>query len=85
MKYFITVPVHLADMLSFALFITGLIVREMYGQLTLSRHILTFSLLLMYLKYLEVFSIHKQLGVKVIMIKNMVNNRILYLKLRLLW
>lgn len=46
--------------------------------LTVSRRMFTFSLLLMYLKYFEVFLIHEATGVKIIMIKKMVNIIILY-------
>lgn len=45
---------------------------------TVSRRMFTFSLLLMYLRYFEVFLIHKATGVKIIMIKKMVNIIILY-------
>lgn len=47
---------------------------------TVSRRMFTVSLLLMYIRYFEVFLIHKATGVKVIMIKKMVNIILLYLQ-----
>lgn len=62
------------DLLSYLLLITALIVRHSYEDEThvIARNTFSFSLLVMYLRFLEVFIINKILGPMLMMIKEMV-------------
>lgn len=62
------------DLLSYAFIMIALIVRHSHEDETLviARNLFAFSLLVMYLRFLEVFLIFKALGPKLMMIKEMV-------------
>lgn len=62
------------DLLSYALLIVALFVRHVHQSkpFTDARRIYALSLLVMYLRFLEVFLIHRKLGPTLIMIKEMV-------------
>lgn len=62
------------DLLSYALLIAALLVRHFYinESFTIARRMFALSLLVMYLRFLEVFLIHRKLGPTLIMIKEMV-------------
>lgn len=62
------------DLLSHGLLITALFLRHFYEDEThtAARHIFALSLLVMYLRFLEVFLIHRTMGPTIIMIKEMV-------------
>ena len=75
---------NVVDLLSYALLITALFVRHLYPSetFTIARRMFSLSLLVMYLRFLEVFLIHRKLGPTLIMIKEMVkyflNNHVIY-------
>lgn len=66
---------NLVDLLSYALLIAALFVRHFYidETFTIARRMFALSLLVMYLRFLEVFLIHRKMGPTLIMIKEMVN------------
>lgn len=65
---------NVVDLLSYALLIAALFVRHFYidETFTIARRMFALSLLVMYLRFLEVFLIHRRLGPTLIMIKEMV-------------
>lgn len=65
---------NLVDLLSYALLLSALFVRHFYIEetFTIARRMFALSLLVMYLRFLEVFLIHRTLGPTLIMIKEMV-------------
>lgn len=65
---------NVVDLLSYALLITALFVRHFYPSenFTIARRMFSLSLLVMYLRFLEVFLIHRKMGPTLIMIKEMV-------------
>lgn len=65
---------NLVDLLSYALLLSALFVRHFYidETFTIARRMFALSLLVMYLRFLEVFLIHRTLGPTLIMIKEMV-------------
>lgn len=65
---------NVVDLLSYALLIAALFVRHFYidASFTIARRMFALSLLVMYLRFLEVFLIHRKLGPTLIMIKEMV-------------
>lgn len=66
---------NIVDLLSYALLVSALFVRHFYIEesFTIARRMFALSLLVMYLRFLEVFLIHRTLGPTLIMIKEMVN------------
>lgn len=62
------------DILSHALLIVALFVRHFYidETFTIARRMFALSLLVMYLRFLEVFLMFKKIGLTIIMIKEMV-------------
>lgn len=62
------------DILSHALLIVAFIVRHFYidETFTIARRMFALSLLVMYLRFLEVFLMFKKIGLTIIMIKEMV-------------
>lgn len=73
------------DLLSYVLLIIALFVRHFYPSttFTIARRMFSLSVLVMYLRFLEVFLIHRRLGPTLIMIKEMVKyNWNLYLILK---
>lgn len=79
-KHFFSEFWNVFDICSYLVYMSAFIVQTFFldETLTLSRRMFTFSLLLMYLKYFEVFLIREATGVKIIMIKKMVNIILLY-------
>ncbi|XP_056002332.1 uncharacterized protein LOC130049150 isoform X2 [Ostrea edulis] len=67
---------NVVDLLSYALLITALFVRHMHPSenFTIARRMFSLSLLVMYLRFLEVFLIHRRLGPTLIMIKEMLKD-----------
>lgn len=65
---------NVVDLLSYALLLAALLVRHFYinESFTIARRMFALSLLVMYLRFLEVFLIHRKLGPTLIMIKEMV-------------
>lgn len=65
---------NVVDLLSYVLLIAALFVRHFYidESFTIARRMFALSLLVMYLRFLEVFLIHRKLGPTLIMIKEMV-------------
>lgn len=65
---------NIVDLLSYALLISALFVRHFFidETFTISRCMFALSLLVMYMRFLEVFLIHRKLGPTLIMIKEMV-------------
>lgn len=65
---------NIVDLLSYALLISALFVRHFFidETFTISRRMFALSLLVMYMRFLEVFLIHRKLGPTLIMIKEMV-------------
>lgn len=65
---------NVVDLSSYLFLIIALIVRHSHEDEThnVARHLFAFSLLVMYLRFLEVFLIHKTLGPILMMIKEMV-------------
>lgn len=65
---------NVVDLLSYILLIAALFVRHFYidESFTIARRMFALSLLVMYLRFLEVFLIHRKLGPTLIMIKEMV-------------
>ncbi|XP_078329885.1 transient receptor potential cation channel subfamily M member-like 2 [Crassostrea virginica] len=72
---------NLVDLLSYALLISALFVRHFYPSetFTIARRMFSLSLLVMYLRFLEVFLIHRKLGPTLIMIKEMLKDLIGFL------
>lgn len=66
---------NIVDLLSYALLLSALFVRHFYNDenFLIARRMFALSLLVMYLRFLEVFLIHRTLGPTLIMIKEMVN------------
>ena len=65
------------DLLSYLLLISALFVRHFHhDDFTIARRMFSLSLLVMYLRFLEVFLTHRKLGPTLIMIKEMVSNLI---------
>lgn len=62
------------DLLSYILLIAALFVRHFYSDssFTIARRMFALSLLVMYLRFLEVFLVHRKMGPTLIMIKEMV-------------
>lgn len=67
-------PLFFLDVLSYNLFIMGLVARHFLSDesIILARRLFTLAFLSMYLKFFEVFFLCKDIGVKIIMIKAMV-------------
>lgn len=67
---------NLVDLLSYALLIAALFVRHFYidETFTIARRMFALSLLVMYLRFLEVFLIHRKMGPTLIMIKEMLKD-----------
>lgn len=65
---------NVVDLLSYALLMIAFIVRHSHEDEThvIARNLFAFSLLVMYLRFLEVFLIFRALGSKLMMIKEMV-------------
>lgn len=65
---------NVVDLLSYALLITALCVRHFHPSenFTVARRIFSLSLLVMYMRFLEVFLVHRKMGPTLIMIKEMV-------------
>lgn len=65
---------NVVDLLSYLLLIVALFIRHFHPSetFTLARRMYALSLLVMYLRFLEVFLIHRKLGPTLIMIKEMV-------------
>lgn len=66
---------NVVDLLSYILLIAALFVRHFHPsqKFTVARRMFSLSLLVMYLRFLEVFLIHRKMGPTLIMIKEMVN------------
>lgn len=66
---------NVVNLLSYVLIIVALCVRHFHPsqKFTVARRVFSLSLLVMYLRFLEVFLIHRKLGPTLIMIKEMVN------------
>lgn len=66
---------NVVDLLSYLLLIVALFIRHFHPSetFTLARRMYALSLLVMYLRFLEVFLIHRKLGPTLIMIKEMVS------------
>nr|XP_022311194.1 uncharacterized protein LOC111116490 [Crassostrea virginica] len=73
------------DLLSYILLIIALFVRHFYPSenFTIARRMFSFSLLIMYLRFLEVFLIHRTLGPTLIMIKEMLKDLLGFLLIAL--
>lgn len=67
---------NIVDLLSYALLISALFTRHFYidETFTIARRMFALSLLVMYLRFLEVFLIHRKLGPTLIMIKEMLKD-----------
>ncbi|XP_052693613.1 transient receptor potential cation channel subfamily M member-like 2 [Crassostrea angulata] len=67
---------NVVDLLSYALLISALFVRHFYidETFTIARRMFGLSLLVMYLRFLEVFLIHRKMGPTLIMIKEMLKD-----------
>lgn len=65
---------NVVDLLSYILLIAALFVRHLYSDptFTIARRMFALSVLVMYLRFLEVFLIHRTMGPTLIMIKEMV-------------
>lgn len=65
---------NVVDLLSYILLIAALFVRHLYSDssFTIARRMFALSVLVMYLRFLEVFLIHRKMGPTLIMIKEMV-------------
>lgn len=76
MKNYFGDPWNVMDMMSYLLLIIGLLVRHYLSdeRFTAARRLFSLSLLFMYLKFFQVFLIHRKMGITIIMIKEMVNN-----------
>lgn len=74
MKRYFTDFWNVVDLLSYVLLIAALCVRHFHlsQKFTVARRMFSLSLLVMYLRFLEVFLIHRKLGPTLIMIKEMV-------------
>lgn len=66
---------NVVDLLSYVLMLAALFMRHLYPSqtFTVARRMFSLSLLVMYLRFLEVFLIHRKMGPTLIMIKEMVN------------
>ncbi|XP_078329886.1 transient receptor potential cation channel subfamily M member-like 2 [Crassostrea virginica] len=73
------------DLLSYILLIIALFVRHLHPSenFTIARRMFSFSLLIMYLRFLEVFLIHRTLGPSLIMIKEMLKDLLGFLLIAL--
>lgn len=71
---------NVVDLLSYVLLIAAFAVRHMHPSqtFTVARRMFSLSLLVMYLRFLEVFLIHRKMGPTLIMIKEMVSTCTLY-------
>ncbi|XP_061190927.1 transient receptor potential cation channel subfamily M member 2-like [Saccostrea echinata] len=74
---------NLVDLLSYALLITALFVRHFHPStnFTVARRMFSLSLLVMYLRFLEVFLVHRKMGPTLIMIKEMLKDLLYFLGL----
>lgn len=65
---------NVVDLLSYFLIIVAIFVRYFYQDesITIARNLYALSLLVMYLRFLEVFLVHQKLGPTLMMIKEMV-------------
>lgn len=74
---------NIVDLLSYALLVSALCVRHFYidETFTIARRMFALSLLVMYLRFLEVFLIHRKLGPTLIMIKEMLKDLLNFLVL----
>nr|XP_034320574.1 transient receptor potential cation channel subfamily M member 2-like isoform X2 [Crassostrea gigas] len=74
---------NLVDLLSYALLLSALFVRHFYidETFTIARRMFALSLLVMYLRFLEVFLIHRTLGPTLIMIKEMLKDLLGFLSI----
>ncbi|XP_062596064.1 transient receptor potential cation channel subfamily M member 2-like [Saccostrea cucullata] len=74
---------NLVDLLSYALLITALCVRHFHPStnFTIARRMFSLSLLVMYLRFLEVFLVHRKMGPTLIMIKEMLKDLLYFLGL----
>lgn len=72
---------NVVDLLSYFLIIVALFVRHFYqnDSHTIARNLFALSLLVMYLRFLEVFLVHKQLGPTLMMIKEMLKDLLVFL------
>nr|XP_034319204.1 uncharacterized protein LOC109618232 isoform X3 [Crassostrea gigas] len=72
---------NVVDLLSYALLIAALCVRHFHPsqRFTVARRMFSLSLLVMYLRFLEVFLIHRKLGPTLIMIKEMLKDLLWFL------
>nr|XP_034319165.1 transient receptor potential cation channel subfamily M member-like 2 isoform X2 [Crassostrea gigas] len=72
---------NLVDLLSYALLVSALFVRHFYidENFVIARRMFALSLLVMYLRFLEVFLIHRTLGPTLIMIKEMLKDLLSFL------
>lgn len=72
---------NLLDLVSYVLIILAFLLRHFYWDttFTVARRMLALSLLVMYLRFLEAFLIHKKLGPTLIMIKEMVFIHVLFI------
>lgn len=67
---------NVVDLLSYVLLIAALCVRHFHlsQKFTVARRMFSLSVLVMYLRFLEAFLIHRKLGPTLIMIKEMVSS-----------
>nr|XP_034320576.1 transient receptor potential cation channel subfamily M member-like 2 isoform X2 [Crassostrea gigas] len=74
---------NVVDLLSYILLIAALFVRHFYidETFTIARRMFALSLLVMYLRFLEVFLIHRKLGPTLIMIKEMLKDLLGFLSI----
>lgn len=72
---------NVVDLLSYILLIAALCVRHFHpsSRFTVSRRMFSLSLLVMYLRFLEVFLIHRKMGPTLIMIKEMLKDLLWFL------
>lgn len=72
---------NIVDLLSYALLVSALFVRHFYidDNFVIARRMFALSLLVMYLRFLEVFLIHRTLGPTLIMIKEMLKDLLNFL------
>lgn len=72
---------NVVDLLSYILLIAALFVRHFYSDssFTIARRMFALSLLVMYLRFLEVFLVHRKMGPTLIMIKEMLKDLLKFL------
>uniref|UniRef100_K1PW66 Transient receptor potential cation channel subfamily M member 3 n=1 Tax=Magallana gigas TaxID=29159 RepID=K1PW66_MAGGI len=72
---------NVVDLLSYILLIAALFVRHLYSDssFTIARRMFALSVLVMYLRFLEVFLIHRKMGPTLIMIKEMLKDLLKFL------